>query len=64
MLNLPLYDIDLVKPSNFQEVIVTNGFTYRSGVWITLPNGSEGFLVDPEDSFDIYYWIPTPQIND
>lgn len=64
MLNLPAYDIEVVKPHNFQEIIVTNGYSYKSGIWIVLPNGDEGFLMDPDDELEIIYWIPTPEVKE
>ena len=63
MLELPYYDMDIVKPRNFQEIIVTNGYIFRSGIWLELPNGVQGFLMDPDDDLEILYWIPTPDLE-
>lgn len=60
-MDLPLHSFQDNKPSEYQEIIVTDGQYYRSGIWIVLPDGGH-FIPDPNRPIRYTHWIPKPEI--
>ena len=55
------HHIILNNPKHMEHIMVTDGYHYRSGFWMDVPNGEAYFVPDPDEPFAFVLWYPTEE---
>ncbi|MDP4164524.1 MAG: hypothetical protein Q8898_15620 [Bacillota bacterium] len=58
-ITVDFHDIESKQPKAFEHIVVTDGFSFRSGYWMMTTGGEGFFYADPDYPFEFVFWTTT-----